>query len=69
MSAIEFDSLVMMGFLIVALTGPASGVIIGGICVDRLGGFEGVASRIVIFKFLLGCALAATICGVTASLN
>ncbi|CAK0832513.1 unnamed protein product, partial [Prorocentrum cordatum] len=61
----EFDSLVMGVFSLVALTGPATGVIAGGIVVDMHGGYSGLRARITTLKLMLGAATVATISAIS----
>lgn len=61
----EFDELVMGVFSLVALTGPAVGVIAGGIVVDMYGGYNGLRARVTTLKLMLGAATLASICAIS----
>ncbi|CAD7963962.1 unnamed protein product [Amoebophrya sp. A25] len=64
----SFRVTVIVTFSIVAATGPAFGVVTGGLVVDWMGGYGGVRARITTFRMLLGSACFATACGVVASI-
>lgn len=58
---------VATGFTIVAATGPATGVVCGGLYIDGKGGYNGISQRIVTFKILWIFAVIATACGIAAA--
>eukprot|EP00392_Amoebophrya_sp_AT5.2_P004633 g4641.t1 len=62
----DFKVRVIVWFSIVAATGPALGVVTGGLVIDALGGYDGLHHRIGTIKALLLSAALATACGMAA---
>ncbi|CAD7941926.1 unnamed protein product [Amoebophrya sp. A120] len=63
----SFKITVIIAFSIVAATGPALGVVFGGLFIDSIGGYDGLRARISTMQALLTSALLATACGVAAA--
>lgn len=53
------DDSIFAGFIITAVTAPASGIIIGGIIVEKLGGYESRRAIVACLFFGIGAAISA----------